>query len=186
MSPSPADPYSVLGVPADADEVTLAAARRRRAWEVHPDRGGSVAAMQEVNAAYDAALRMRRQPAQADASTPEPEPESPSPTSRPARRRSQPAWRVVRDESSFTIDALPVDAFDALVVVTSWIGELLVDDPPYVLEAFLMEPEPCWCRLDLVPDAGTTTVSITVAGVEGPAPDIDDVRDVWVAALNRL
>jgi hypothetical protein len=92
----------------------------------------------------------------------------------------------VRDDSSFTIDALPAESFEALLVVCSWMGEVLVDDPPYVLEAFMLEPEPCWCRLDLVPDAGGTTVSLTVAGVEGPAPDIDDVRDVWVASLNRL
>ncbi|HAP77123.1 MAG TPA: hypothetical protein DCR14_13685 [Acidimicrobiaceae bacterium] len=178
-----ADPFALLGVDADADEATLAAARRRRAWEVHPDRGGSVAAMQEGLFRSDAALRHLQAPAPEQA----PVADAPPPrAARPTRRRQQPAWRVVRDESSFTIDALPVDAFEALVVVTSWLGELLVDDPPYVLEAFLMEPEPCWCRLDLVPDAGGSTVSITVAGVEGPAPDIDDVRDVWVAALNRL
>ena len=62
------------------------------------------------------------------------------------------------DTPSFTIDVLPVDAFEALLVVCSWMGEMLVDDPPYVLEAFLHDPEPCWCRLDLVPDAGATTV----------------------------
>ena len=61
-----------------------------------------------------------------------------------------------------------------------------MDDPPYTLEVFLHEPEPCWCRLDLVPDAGATTISLTVAGVEGePSPDIDLVRDTWVAALNE-
>ena len=48
-------------------------------------------------------------------------------------------------------------------------------------------PSPCWCWLDLVPDAGATTVSLTVAALEGdPAPDIDSVRDEWVANLNRL
>jgi len=93
---------------------------------------------------------------------------------------------MVRDDASFTVDALPVEAYEALLVVTSWIGEVLVDDPPYALEVFLEEPEPCWCRLDLVPDAGGSTVSLTVAGVEGPAPDVDAVRDVWVANLNHL
>ena len=95
--------------------------------------------------------------------------------------------RVAHDHPSFTIDALPVEAFEALLIVTSWIGETLVDDPPYLLEVHLYEPTECWCRLDLVPDAGSSTVSITVAGVEGgPAPDIEDVRDVWVAHLNQL
>jgi hypothetical protein len=94
---------------------------------------------------------------------------------------------VQHDAPSFTIDVLPVEAFEALLVVTSWMGEVLVDDPPYQLEVFLHDPSPCWCRLDLVPDAGATTVSLAVAALEGdPAPDIDAVRDVWVANLNSL
>ena len=94
---------------------------------------------------------------------------------------------VQYDWPSFTIDVLPAEAFEALLVVTSWMGEVLVDDPPYLLETFLRDPEPCWCRLDLVPDAGATSVSLTVAGVDGePAPDPEDVRDELVANLNRL
>lgn len=91
------------------------------------------------------------------------------------------------DMPSFVIEALPVEAYEALLVVASWIGEVLVDDPPYLLEVHLTEPAPCWCRLDLVPDAGSSTVSLTVAPVEATgAPPVDDVRDVWVANLNRL
>ena len=88
---------------------------------------------------------------------------------------------------SFVIEALPAEAHEALLVVASWIGEVLVDDPPYLLEVHLTEPAPCWCRLDLVPDAGSSTVSLTVAPVEATgAPHVDLVRDVWVANLNRL
>ena len=68
---------------------------------------------------------------------------------------------------SFVIDALPAEAFEALLVVTSWIGEVLVDEPPYLLEVHLHDPAPCWCRLELVPDAGSSTVSLTVAGRRG-------------------
>ena len=181
MDVSATDPYELLGVSRDDDAATLAAARRRKAFEVHPDRGGSDEAMQAVNEAYRQVLRNLVAPS---AEPPAPEAEPPQP--RPRRQRSQGFQRVVRDESSFTIDALPAEAFEALLVVTAWMGELLADDPPYVLEAFLLDPEPCWCRLDLVPDAGSSTVSITLAGVEGPAPDIDAVRDEWVANLNRL
>ena len=93
---------------------------------------------------------------------------------------------VQQDVPSFVIDALPAVAFEALLVVTSLIGEVLVDDPPYVLEVHLREPSPCWCRLDLVPDAGASTVNLTVAPVGGePAPLLDDVRDVWVRELNQ-
>jgi len=64
---------------------------------------------------------------------------------------------------------------------------VLVDEPPYLLDVHLYEPGECWCRLDLVPDAGASTVSITVASADGgPVPDIDEVRDTWVAHLNQL
>jgi hypothetical protein len=94
---------------------------------------------------------------------------------------------VQRDEPSFTIDTLPAEAFEALLIVTSWMGEVLVDDPPYVLEVHVNDPSPCWCRLDLLPDAGGSTVTLTVASIDGlPAPDVEAVRDLWVANLNRL
>lgn len=176
------DPFEVLGVAPTASLQELAAARRQLAQAHHPDLGGDVAAMQAVNAAYEQAVELRRHapPISPPADTTVPKPSPPG-----AGRRS--AVRGVQyDAPSFTIDVLPVEAFEALLIVTSWIGEVLVDDPPYVLEVFLNDPSPCWCRLDLVPDAGATTVSLTVAAVEGePAPDIDAVRDVWVANLNQ-
>lgn len=178
-----ADPYEVLGVGPDADLDELVAARRRRAMDVHPDVGGSHEAMQALNAAFDEAVRRLDEPV-----TAAPEPPVPPP---PTRRSRQEAMRPMRgvqyDSPSFTIDVLPVEAYEALLVVCSWMGEVLVDDPPYVLECFLRDPSPCWCRLDLVPDAGATTVSLVVAGVDGePTPDPEDVRDEWVANLNRL
>jgi hypothetical protein len=96
--------------------------------------------------------------------------------------------RVQHDFPSFTIDALPAEAFEALLVVASWIGELVVDDPPYLLEAQLDDPVPCWCRLELVPDAGGSTVSLTVVfdGLPQEGVDAETVRDTWVANLNRL
>ncbi len=98
------------------------------------------------------------------------------------------APRVQHDIPSFTIDALPAEAFEALLVVASWIGEVAVDDPPYLLEARLDDPVPCWCRLELVPDAGASTVSLTVAFDVPPSDGVDaeTVRDTWVANLNRL
>ena len=51
----------------------------------------------------------------------------------------------------------------------------------------VLDPLRCWCRLDLVPDAGASTVSLTIAALpDEPLPDIDDVRDLWVANINRL
>jgi len=175
------DPYSVLGVDRAASADELAAARRRKAFEVHPDVGGTDDAMREVNAAYEQAM--------AALSTDSPPQVVAAPDDPPtAQRDVARTFRGPRsDAPSFTIDVLPAEAHEALLVVTSWMGEVLVDDPPYLLDVFLRDPAPCWCRLELVPDAGATTVSIVVAGVDGdPTPDPEDVRDVWVANLNRL
>ena len=140
--------------------------------------------MQELNAAYDEAARMVAAPVAAPLVD---GPLTPDPQVRNARGGRRTIRGVQHDAPSFTIDVLPVEAYEALLVVTSWMGEVLVDDPPYLLEVFLQDPSPCWCRLDLVPDAGATTVSLMVAALEGdPAPDIDEVRDIWVANLNRL
>ncbi len=180
------DPFVALGLTRRASLADVRAARRRLAFERHPDRGGDPEAMRALNAAFDAAvahLTGRR-------------PLDVMPTYRPAptppaagRRAPQPSGgrRVQHDVASFVIEALPAEAFEALLVVAGWIGEVLVDDPPYLLETHLYDPSPCWCRLDLVPDAGASTVSLTVAPVGAAgAPTVDDVRDVWVANLNRL
>jgi hypothetical protein len=176
------DPYVTLGVSADATAEELASARRRLALTLHPDVGGDPEAMQALNAAYDEAVRRLEHPSLRDPAptTPVRPPAAPAPT-------SMRLHGVQFDQPSFTIDVLPVEAFEALLVVSSWMGEVLVDDPPYLLEVFLHDPAPCWCRLDLVPDAGATTVSLIVAGIDGdPTPDPEWVRDEWVANLNRL
>ncbi|MEN9646345.1 MAG: hypothetical protein RL238_3014 [Actinomycetota bacterium] len=176
------DPYAVLGVTADADLAALTAARRRLALTLHPDVGGDAEAMQTLNRAFDEAVR--RLSAPRPAATLEPPPAT-APTVEHVRRHTMRG--VQHDSPSFTIDVLPVEAFEALLLVTSWMGEVLVDDPPYLLEVFLHDPTPCWCRLDLVPDAGATTVSLMVADVDGaPTPDPEWVRDEWVTNLNRL
>jgi DnaJ domain len=179
------DPFAVLGVDPHASAQELRTARRRLALRLHPDLvGGDAEAMRRLNTAFDAAMAARAPDARLghergwtgnqsrDQSTPGP------------RRADS---RVVHDVASFTIEALPAEAFEALLVVSTWIGEVLVDDPPYELDVALEEPYTCWCRLDLLPDAGATTVSLTLAGTASMVPpDIDDVRDLWVANLNQL
>jgi hypothetical protein len=174
------DPFAVLGLEPTATLAEVRAARRRLASEFHPDHGGDAIRMGEINVAFDAAvahLTGRR-------TLPPPVPASPaSPVSpRPAGFRG-----VQHDDPSFTVDALPAETFEALLVVTAWMGDVLVDDPPYLLEVHLFEPAPCWCRLELLPEAGGSSVTLTVASVGGqPAPDVEAVRDLYVANLNRL
>jgi hypothetical protein len=138
--------------------------------------------MQVINAAADEAARIaagqERPPAAAEPSRPAPATPPPPPV--PALH-----WRV--DHPSFTIEALPAESFEALLVVATWLGETIDDDPPYRLDVELVEPVPCWCRLELLPDAGATTVGLMVGSERGvTAGDLDAVRDAWVAALNAL
>ena len=177
------DPYAVLGISPDATLDEVRSARRKLAAQFHPDHGGDAVRMGEINVAFDAVVRQLLHPVAAEPEQTAESPPTPAPSPAPPRR-----YRGVQyDAPSFTIDTLPVDAFEALLIVTSWMGEVLVDDPPYVLEVHLTEPAPCWCRLDLVPDAGGSTVTLTVASIDDtPAPDVELVRDTWVANLNRL
>jgi hypothetical protein len=176
------DPFAVLGLSPNATLEEVRSARRKLAAQFHPDHGGDAAKMGEINVAFDAVVFQLLHPA----ATPSDGPIAPPPPSAPAAPPRH--YRDVQhDAPSFTIDTLPAEAFEALLVVTSWMGEVLVDDPPYLLEVHLVEPGPCWCRLDLVPDAGASTVTLTVASIDGtPAPDVEAVRDLWVANLNLL
>ncbi len=135
--------------------------------------------MQRLNAAADAAL------AEIGAGSP-----SPPVRSRDRRRSDQrgTARRGVRhDHPSFTIEALPAEAFEGLLLAAGVLGEVVDDDPPYLIEVVMADPVAAWCRLELVPDAGAATVSITTARVPGhPTPDVVDVRDGWIEALNQL
>jgi hypothetical protein len=177
------DPFAVLGLSAGAGRNEVIEARRRLAKTLHPDVGGSQTEMQRINAAAQGALAQLELGSGAVA-----------PGSAPhgaARRQTteDPSARGAarRDHPSFTIEALPVEAFEGLLVVASWVGDLISDDPPYMLEIALVDPIRGWCRLDLVPDAGSSTVSLSVAAEPGfPVPDIDRVRDLWIDGLNRL
>ncbi|MGI9643866.1 MAG: J domain-containing protein [Ilumatobacteraceae bacterium] len=167
------DPFATLGLTDGATAEEVRAARRRLAKQHHPDHGGDADRMQSLNVAAAAALaRLGAGPVRSPRSD-----ESP---------RQEPSG-VRTDRSSFTVEALPVDTFEALLVVSSWLGEVLDDDPPYRLDVHLRGPVPCWCRLELVPDAGASTVGITVGAYDGArVPDVEAIRDVWVDQLNRL
>ena len=175
------DPFALLGVDPGASVQELRAARRRMAMRLHPDHaGGDADAMRRLNDAFEAAMAAR-------ASISRFGPENARTRGQNPDQTAGATPRVVHDVASFTIEALPAEAFEALLVVSTWLGEVLVDDPPYQLDVALEDPYACWCRLDLLPDAGATTVSLTLAGVGAAAPpDVDDVRDLWVANVNQL
>jgi hypothetical protein len=169
-----------LGAGADANEV--AEARRRLAKSAHPDVGGTLAEMQRVNEAAEQALALLGvdRPSTARAT-------APSAAGRDRAESPTPRGQARHDHPSFTIEMLPVEAFEGLLVVASWLGDVISDDPPYGLEIALVDPVRGWCRLDLVPDAGASTVSLSVAAEPGsPVPDVEQVRDLWIDGLNQL
>jgi hypothetical protein len=183
------DPFAVLGLGPDAGVADIVAARRRLAKAAHPDLGGDPRRMQEVNDAAARAVAIARAAAFAPSPAPSPAPPTAPSSSPPRATTATGAWsrQLVHDHPSFTIEALPAESFEALLVVATWIGDVLVDDPPYLLEVHLREPVECWCRLDLLPEAGSSSVGITAAAIEGDdAPDVDAIRDTWVRALNEL
>ncbi len=184
------DPFITLGLGRDATVDDIRAARRRLAKAHHPDQGGDATDMQRINEAADAALLAVDSGDGCSDAAQDPAADRPdsSPPSGDRRRPSDgPMSGIARDVPSFTVEALPVETFEAMLVVASWLGEVLDDDPPYRLDTYLYEPFDCWCRLEVVPDAGASTVSLTVAGVDGaPTPDVVVVRDAWVSNLNAV
>lgn len=133
--------------------------------------------MVSINEAYDRALTILSSPRTVTR----------VPTD-PIERR----MRMRREESAFTIDVLPVEAFHALEVVAAECGPTIQDEPPYMLEFMLHDAdlENCvdaWCRCDLVPEAGATTVHVAVGAPDGSGgPSLESVRDLLVEGLNRI
>ena len=157
---------------ASADEIRRA--WRERARTVHPDVGGTDAAMQELNEALHSALAYVDVVSIATVSS------------------SPLLVRRERDVSSFTVDVLPVECFEALLIVAGISGAISHEEPPYQLEFSLHDSDVTgalngWCRCDLVPEAGATTVSLLV-GTETSAEGIsvEEVRDYLVANLNAI
>ena len=179
IQPGKGDVWSALGVApgASADEIT--AARRRLAKLAHPDVGGSVEAMQRVNDAADRAL--------ADVGA-ETAPPPWRPTTARSPRPAPPNPPGARgDHPSFTVEALPAETFEGLLLAGAALGDIIHDEAPYELEVALVDPVRGWCRLQLVPDAGASTVSIFVAAEPGyPMPDLGHVRQLFVDELNQL
>lgn len=176
------DAFAVLGLAPTATLDEVRAARRRLALQLHPDRAAgdpeAERRMQAVNAAFDEAVQAIRL---GRVAPPEPPPEP-----EPRVRR---VARISTDVASFVVDCMRPEAFERLFIVSHWVGEPLYADPPDLLEVHLQEPWPCFCRLELLPEAGATMVSVTVGALEPSwlaAPDTDTVRDMYVLMVNQL
>jgi molecular chaperone DnaJ len=166
-----ADAYRVLGLPVGAPWEDVRAAHRRLAKELHPDlSGGDTARMAAVNDAF-AALASRSAMVTEDA---------------PASTTVGGAG-TADDPVTFAIDVLPVEAFDALLLVTASLGDPWVIDEPYELTALLDTPLRCRCHLTLVPEAGGTIVTVEVEPIRRePSPSPVTVAEALIAELQAL
>lgn len=192
------NPFRVLGLQRHATAAEVRSARRDLAREHHPDVGGDADAMRRINDAAAAALKSLSTQAQSERGASAHDssernvdghaerPDAASGEATTAHRGAD--WDIsTRDVPSFTVEALPAEAFEALLVATRSLGEVDNDDPPYELSVLMWPPLACWCQLDVVPDAGASTVSITIAAAsDAPRPPLVAVRNAWIAALNEL
>jgi hypothetical protein len=163
------------------------AARRRLAKQLHPDLHAARSAAERAELARRMTQVNLAVAALESGASPEP-PSSPVPPDPPVPQEAPvhpPAHPLEGD--SLTVEALPAEAFEALFLVAYGLGEILVADEPYLMEAYLSEPAPCFCRLTLVPVAGGSIVTVDVEPAEDDEPPpVLAVRDLLVAELDRL
>ena len=157
----------------------------RKAWRqqsvlFHPDTGGSNEAMIALNKALEIALEWN------------PLQDSEISIQAEIKKASSANFRLRRDVSSFTVNVLPVECWQGLEIVAALCGPTIQVDPPYLLEFLLHDTSlpgslHGWCRCECVPEAGGTTVHLTVGSAqENDIPNIDDVRDYLVEHLNHI
>jgi hypothetical protein len=93
------------------------------------------------------------------------------------------------DHPSFTIDVLPVEAYEYIFLAANVLGQVADEDPPYSLQVLLNEPQHCWCLISVVPEAGGSIVSITVHNADDSRNrnfNIEEIRDTWVSTINEV
>ena len=177
VTPAWADPYHALGVEPEASLQELRVARRRLAKALHPDlhAGRGSRAMADINIAFHLAAARLSPPTRSAADQEADQPPDHEGDQEPDQ------------EVGFTVDVLPAEACEALIVACRILGEVLSTDEPYRLEAYLDSPDPCFCVFTLVPEAGGSIVSMALEAADGsPSPDADAVRDAVVDELTRL
>jgi hypothetical protein len=152
----------ILAVDIGASKDEIGRARRRMALTSHPDVGGSDHDMAQLNEAYRVLV------GHADDDSAEVTPND---------------FRVRDvDRPSFVIDRLPVEAFEFLLLAARVLGDVADEEPPYLLDVLLEDPPMTWCRLEIVPDAGGSTVSILSDG----QLTAGEMCELWVRTINEI
>ena len=172
--------FSLLAVEPGSSVEEIRKAWRQQSVLFHPDTGGTNEAMIALNNALEIALEWS------------PEQDIEASIDGDLKKASSAVHRLRRDVSSFTVNVLPVECWHGLEIVAALCGPIIQDDPPYLLEFLLHDtslPHSLhgWCRCECVPEAGGTTVHLTVGSAhENEMPNIDEVRDYLVEQLNHI
>ncbi len=175
---------AILGVAPDATSEEIISARRRLARTAHPDSGGSHAAMVEINEACRVLLAAYAKGSASGASSESDAADRRSSVFHEQHQHERKRYGF-RDAPSFVINTLPVEAFETLLVAASNLGEIVDEDPPYLLEVLVRDPGPLWCRFELFPDAGSTTVILSCDVEMGyRVYSVEEIRDLWIATIN--
>jgi hypothetical protein len=168
--------YQLLGVTRSSTVSEIVAARRVLAREFHPDRGGDPQHMAFINLAFDAIIASHGKEASQQITVTS---ANVSPADALAPETTS-GFSV--DHPSFTINALPAVAYEVLILAARVLGDVSSDEPPYLLEVQLEDPPMTWCRLEIVPDAGSSTVSFVV----DKEIDAQQIRDLWITTINEI
>jgi hypothetical protein len=169
--------YQLLGVTRSSTVSEIVAARRVLAREFHPDRGGDPQHMALINLAFDAIIAsLGEESVEQTTST------TTTQGSQVDIATSDSGSRFSVDRPSFTINALPVVAYEVLLLAARVLGDISSDEPPYLLEVQLEDPPMTWCRLEIVPDAGSSTISFVI----DKEIDAQQIRDLWVTTINEI
>jgi hypothetical protein len=174
------DPFAILGLPSTATAAEVRAARRQLAKRLHPDalvnrteneRRVAATQLADINRAVELALAALNAPAEPPSTTP------------------ATAHRVDKPTASFGIEALPVEAFELLLLAMSAIGDPKVVDEPYLLEGLVDDPALCLCRIEVAPVAGGSIATVEVqpmARSPVPPPTALAVAGRLVAEIDAL
>ncbi len=171
--------FEILGINSDADESEIRRAWRDKASSLHPDVGGTHNDMVRLNDALKTALDNVQSPEQKKPQT--------TPHTTPKRARGF----VATDMSCFTIDALPVDAWHLLYVTANHCGPIIDEEEPYLLEFLLSDTSietfaSVMCRCEIVPEAGASTIHLSLFSEHGNVGGVEIVRDLLVSTINEL
>lgn len=173
-------PFEILGITEASSEEQIRAAWKSLATTHHPDVGGNHESMLLLNSALADALRLLREESSA--------PTAPVP---PRPRKKRGASFAARDMSSFTINSLPVDAWHLLEIAAAHCGQVIDEEEPYLME-FMLHDTPfdgghhAWCRCELVPEAGGTTIHLSIVQSSLPVITPELLRDFLVDTINEV